>query len=86
MGLILIRYKIVSNCFFSTIFLLFKILNDYEIFEYDVQWQNGEEDTVLLIEFAVFEDCQIEVLWNYDPEWRGKTETVFDFPTIEVNW
>ena len=52
----------------------------------DVQWQNGEEDTVLLIELAVFENCQIEVLWKYDPEWRGKIETVFDFPTFEVNW
>ena len=59
-------------------------MNDYEFLECDVQWQNGEEETVLLTELAFFEDCQIDVLWKHDPDWRGKIETVFDFATVQV--
>ena len=61
-------------------------MNDYELFECDVHWQNGEKDTVLLAELEFTEGCQIEVIWKRDPEWQGKIETIFDFATVEVKW
>ena len=60
-------------------------MNDYELLECDVQWPNGEEDTVLLTEL-VFEGCRIEISWKHDPERRGKIGTVFDFATVAVKW
>ena len=45
-------------------------MNDYELLEGDILWQNGDKDTVLLTELHNYSDVKIEIERNTDDNWR----------------